>query len=496
MGQPHDAAGVAEAVHAGQFGVQVQLHSLDRGGVLPLFALYEQHIVGVHDVVMLVLIIGAVAAHDDRGTLADALPLGAVLAFLRADLEVDGAGVVGDGHGVDLAIVALDLGKEHTLDKTTESLLYSDYRRHHADQLASVLFAIRQAAEKFPDTKARIILTGSGAKPVAEAADTPYIQEVVANSIALKKTYETVGTAIELGGQDAKIIFFKTDSKTGALNVADMRMNGSCAGGTGAFIDEVASILQTPPEKMNELACKGTCVYDISGRCGVYAKTDIQPLLNQGVAKADIALSSFHAIAKQTIGGLAQGLDIKPPVVFEGGPLTFNPKLIDVFSERLNLKGNERLVPEHPEIMVAYGAALSLNGIFKEADPEASDAPVTFLPLTEWVSRLEQVQEDAKKKQHSGQEHAAPLFFSSKEEHDTFLKEHPKGDFTPAALTPGTTVRAWLGIDSGSTTTKFVLMGDDGKLLDFFYASNQGDPLTVAKNALITMLPSSSYIFA
>lgn len=388
-------------------------------------------------------------------------------------------------------LIGIDVGSTTTkitvLDKTTESLLYSDYRRHHADQLASVLFAIRQAAEKFPDTKARIILTGSGAKPVAEAADTPYIQEVVANSIALKKTYETVGTAIELGGQDAKIIFFKTNSKTGALNVADMRMNGSCAGGTGAFIDEVASILQTPPEKMNELACKGTCVYDISGRCGVYTKTDIQPLLNQGVAKADIALSSFHAIAKQTIGGLAQGLDIKPPVVFEGGPLTFNPKLIDVFSKRLNLKGNERLVPEHPEIMVAYGAALSLNGMFKEADPEASDAPVTFLPLTEWVSRLEQVQEDAKKKQHSGQEHAAPLFFSSKEEHDTFLKEHPKGDFTPAALTPGTTVRAWLGIDSGSTTTKFVLMGDDGKLLDFFYASNQGDPLTVAKNALITM---------
>ena len=298
-------------------------------------------------------------------------------------------------------LIGIDVGSTTTkitvLDKTTESLLYSDYRRHHADQLASVLFAIRQAAEKFPDIKARIILTGSGAKPVAEAADTPYIQEVVANSIALKKTYETVGTAIELGGQDAKIIFFKTNSKTGALNVADMRMNGSCAGGTGAFIDKVASILQTPPEKMNELACKGTCVYDISGRCGVYAKTDIQPLLNQGVAKADIALSFFHAIAKQTIGGLAQGLDIKPPVVFEGGPLTFNPKLIDVFSERLNLKENERLVPEHPEIMVAYGAALSLNGMFKEAAQEASDAPVTFLPLTEWVSRLEQVQEDAKK---------------------------------------------------------------------------------------------------
>ena len=388
-------------------------------------------------------------------------------------------------------LIGIDVGSTTTkitvLDAGTETLLYSDYRRHHADQLASVLFAIREAAERFPDCDARIILTGSGAKPVAEAAGTPYIQEVVANSIALKKTYETVGTAIELGGQDAKIIFFKNDTRTGALNVADMRMNGSCAGGTGAFIDEVASILQTPPEKMNELAGNGTCVYDISGRCGVYAKTDIQPLLNQGVAKADIALSSFHAIAKQTIGGLAQGLDIRTPVVFEGGPLTFNPKLIDVFSDRLNLKEGERLVPEHPEIMVAYGAALSLNGMFKETEDDANAGSFSYSSLKDWVSRLEHVQETIKNKRLTEHAETAPPFFTSKEEYDTFLKEHPKGDFTPPPLTPGTTVQAWLGIDSGSTTTKFVLMGDDGKLLDFFYASNQGDPLTVAKNALITM---------
>lgn len=388
-------------------------------------------------------------------------------------------------------LIGIDVGSTTTkitvLDAGIETLLYSDYRRHHADQLASVLFAIREAAERFPDCDARIILTGSGAKPVAEAAGTPYIQEVVANSIALKKTYETVGTAIELGGQDAKIIFFKNDTRTGTLNVADMRMNGSCAGGTGAFIDEVASILQTPPEKMNELAENGTCVYDISGRCGVYAKTDIQPLLNQGVAKADIALSSFHAIAKQTIGGLAQGLDIRTPVVFEGGPLTFNPKLIDVFSDRLNLKEGERLVPEHPEIMVAYGAALSLNGMFRETEDDANAGSFSYSSLKDWVSRLEHVQETIKNKHLTEHAEAAPPFFTSKEEYDTFLKEHPKGDFTPPPLTPGTTVQAWLGIDSGSTTTKFVLMGDDGKLLDFFYASNQGDPLTVAKNALITM---------
>ena len=387
-------------------------------------------------------------------------------------------------------LIGIDVGSTTTkitvLDAGTETLLYSDYRRHHANQLASVLFAIREAAERFSDCGARIILTGSGAKPVAEAADTPYIQEVVANSIALKKTYNTVGTAIELGGQDAKIIFFKNDTKTGALHVADMRMNGSCAGGTGAFIDEVASILQTPPESMNGLAEKGTCVYDISGRCGVYAKTDIQPLLNQGVAKADIALSSFHAIAKQTIGGLAQGLDIHPPIVFEGGPLTFNPKLVDVFSERLNLTGEECLIPEHPEIMVAYGAALSLNGMFQEIDDPAADRDA-FPALTDWVSRLEHVRETLQRKRLTEPIKAAQPFFTSKEEYDTFLAEHPKGELTPPPLVPGTTVRAWLGIDSGSTTTKFVLMDDDGKLLDFFYASNQGDPLTVAKHALIAM---------
>ena len=137
-----------------------------------------------------------------------------------------------------------------------------------------------------------------------------------------------------------------------------MRMNGSCAGVTGAFIDEIASVLKVPVEEFNSLAAEGKCVYDISGRCGVYAKTDIQPLLNQGISKADLALSAFHAIAKQTIGGLSQGLEIKPPVAFEGGPLTFNPVLVKVFAGRLNLSEQDILVPPHSELMIAYGADL------------------------------------------------------------------------------------------------------------------------------------------
>lgn len=221
-------------------------------------------------------------------------------------------------------LAGIDVGSTTTkiaaVDPENGEVVYSDYRRHHANQVQSIIRVLEGFQEKFPGVKIEPALTGSGAKPIAEKLKIPFIQEVAANALALRKKYPSVRTAIELGGQDAKIIFFRKDEKTGDLNVADMRMNGSCAGGTGAFIDEVASILKVPVEELNALAEKGGFTYDISGRCGVYAKTDIQPLLNQGVAKSNLALSSFHAIAKQTIGGLAQGLEIQKPVAFEGGP--------------------------------------------------------------------------------------------------------------------------------------------------------------------------------
>ncbi|MDE6068404.1 MAG: activase, partial [Treponemataceae bacterium] len=236
-------------------------------------------------------------------------------------------------------------------DCAAQKLIYSQYKRHHAHQKKSVLTALEELRARFGGAEIRIAMTGSGAKPVALELDLPFVQEVVANSIALKKFYPQVNTAIELGGQDAKMIFFSreensTEKNSSEPKLVDMRMNGSCAGGTGAFIDEVASILKTPIEEFDALSKKGNCVYDISGRCGVYAKTDIQPLLNSGTAKADIALSAFHAIAKQTIGGLAQGLEINPPVAFEGGPLTFNTQLVRVFEERLGLGAGDSVLPE------------------------------------------------------------------------------------------------------------------------------------------------------
>ena len=379
----------------------------------------------------------------------------------------------------EILLTGIDIGSTTTkiaaVAAETGEIVYSDYRRHNAAQQQSVAEVLKALAAEHPEAVLSLCLTGSGSKPIAESLGVPFIQEVVANSLALRKTYAQVGTAIELGGQDAKMIFFKRDSRTGALTVSDMRMNGSCAGGTGAFIDEIASVLKTPIEEFDRLASQGTCVYDISGRCGVYAKTDIQPLLNQGVSREDLALSSFHAIAKQTIGGLAQGLDIEKPVAFEGGPLTFNPTLIRVFAERLNLEEDEILIPERPELMMAYGAALSLKEMFAE---KAKAEPVEYF--------IQKVQEKKMEGGEAGGQGAAP-FFASEEEQEEFLSRHalPSCDWEmPAA---GTTVRAYLGIDSGSTTTKFVLLGENEEIFASFYAPNEGSPLDVACHAITAL---------
>ena len=375
--------------------------------------------------------------------------------------------------------IGIDVGSTTTkivvLEEKTGKLLYADYQRHHADQLRSVYRALAKLEKKFFNRNLRIILTGSGAKKISEELDLPFIQEVVANSLALRKKYRDVRTAIELGGQDAKMIFFRRDEKTGVLTVADMRMNGSCAGGTGAFIDEVAAILRVPIEKFNETASQGSCVYDISGRCGVYAKTDIQPLLNQGVSKEDLALSSFHAIAKQTIGGLAQGLEIEGPVVFEGGPLTFHPRLIRVFAERLGLSGEEILIPERPELMIAYGAALSLGELYGEDE--------RTYELSDLLERIRQIQRRGLEREQKD----APVFFETPKELAAFQERHRLPGTRRREPEPGEVVRAYLGIDSGSTTTKMVLMDENENLLDTFYASNGGEPLKVAKKALIAL---------
>ncbi len=375
--------------------------------------------------------------------------------------------------------VGIDIGSTTTkvvaIDTETNGVIYSDYKRHNAEQLQSLKEVLQTLKKQFPGQKMQLCMTGSGSKLLAESLGLPFIQEVVANAVAIRNKYQKAGTAIELGGQDAKIIFFHENQETGVLDVSDMRMNGSCAGGTGAFIDEIASVLKTPIEEFDALASKGECVYDISGRCGVYAKTDIQPLMNQGVSRENLALSTFHAIAKQTIGGLAQGLDIEKPVVFEGGPLTFNPTLIRVFSERLNLSPEEVLIPEHPELMIAYGAALSLQEMFRDIQEE-------YTP-----EELENRIEKNKVTRERETEKAAMPFFLSKEEKEVFLERHALPKSERKMTEAGQILHVYLGIDSGSTTTKFVLLDEEENIIDSFYAPNEGNPLVVAKNALIAM---------
>ena len=357
------------------------------------------------------------------------------------------------------------------IDALTHTSLFSYYGRHFAKQIASVLDLFEQLEQKFPHAYIRAAICGSGGLSVARVLGLPYTQEVIANAIAVHKHHPATRVAIELGGQDAKIVFF-SPSKNGELSISDMRMNGVCAGGTGAFLDEMASLLNIPMESFESYASQGRQVYEISGRCGVFAKTDIQPLLNLGASKEDIALSILHSVAKQTIGGLAQGLDIEAPVAFLGGPTTFIPTLVKVFAELLKLTAHEIVIPNRPEITIALGSALSLDGLFAE-EPATLDLPQAKQVLIEELVRL-------KRSPEKGQ-----TFFVDAKDRARFKNRHAISYIEPIKLSPGQVCKVFLGIDSGSTTTKFVLINTEGKLLESFYGANNGEPLERTIKALI-----------
>ena len=428
--------------------------------------------------------------------------------------------------------VGLDIGSTTTkvvvLDAVTHDVLYWRYKRHGARQAASAAEALEEVRRRFPGVPARVAVTGSGARDIARALGADYVQEVVANAIAICELYPQVRCAVELGGQDAKMLFFHAEGPDAEPQVSDMRMNGSCAGGTGAFIDEMAKLLGVSPEGFEELAAAGTRVYEVSGRCGVYAKTDIQPLLNQGVSRADLALSALHAVARQTIGGLAQGIDIEAPVIFEGGTLAYHPTLVRVFTEQLELAPGEAVVPADPQVIIARGAALSLDRLFAEHAGEGADGagraadgadgarpdgtgdraegaqsapvastaspggapeqPAAHADAIDLAAGIAVLRDLAEHPVDDGSPAVQP-FFASEEERTDFVRRHPAEVPAPgpAAFERGDTVHAILGIDSGSTTTKFALIDAAGELLDSFYASNEGKPLDVARAGLMDL---------
>ncbi len=374
--------------------------------------------------------------------------------------------------GVDVGSTTVKIA---IVDPTTTKLLHYSYQRHNAMQAKKVLELLTEAHSLFPDKIFKVAFCGSGGQPFAEATRSFFVQEVVANALAVRATNPETRVAIELGGQDAKVIFFEKDRTTGKLIASDMRMNGVCAGGTGAFIDQVAELLRIKTEVFESYAARGSKVYEISGRCGVFAKTDIQPMLNQGVAKEDIALSSFHAIAKQTIGGLAQGMEIKPPVMFEGGPLTFNPTLVRVFKERLGLTDEQAIVPERSEVLVAWGAALSIGSMFidKPCDYRQEGSLEALLHFNE--------------KRASERTNKSDLFFKDEADLKSFLARHPMASPHYPRPNSGSVLNVYLGIDAGSTTSKLVLMDENEQVINGFYASNDGEPLAVLKRALVEL---------
>jgi len=374
--------------------------------------------------------------------------------------------------GVDVGSTTVKIA---VVNPDTRELLHSRYQRHNAMQAKTVCELLNEAHRMFEDKVFTVSFCGSGGQPFAEKSGSFFVQEVVANALAVREMYPETRVAIELGGQDAKVIFFEKDKTTGKLLAGDMRMNGVCAGGTGAFIDQVAELLRIKTEDFESYASRGEKVYEISGRCGVFAKTDIQPLLNQGVAKEDIALSSFHAIAKQTIGGLAQGMEIKPPVLFEGGPLTFNPSLVGVFQQRLGISSSQVLVPKHSEVLVAWGAALSAGAMYKDKKC-GYNKEKSLHALEHFYERKDRAGEDE-----------VPPFFKDENEKSEFICRHPLFNGNYPQPERGSVVKAYLGIDAGSTTTKFVLLNEDEEVIDSFYSGNQGDPLVVLKSALMQL---------
>lgn len=352
------------------------------------------------------------------------------------------------------------------------NILYQTYRRHFSDVKLTVKKIISDAYTKFKYDTATIAVTGSGALSIHKALKIDYIQEVVAATEAIQKFIPQTDVAIELGGEDSKITYMRGS--------VEQRMNSICAGGTGAFIDQMASLLQTDASGLNEMSFDYEKIYPIASRCGVFAKTDVQALINQGAKKADIAVSVFQSVVNQTVSNLACGRPIRGKVAFLGGPLHFLPMLKNRFVETLGLKEDEVIAPENSQIFVALGAAIS----------GFSGNMISFMELYE---RTNDTNETIEKESTT-----LPPLFENEEELIKFIEEHKTKDLKRADL-KSYEGAMYLGIDSGSTTSKVVLIGDNSELLYTYYGSNEGNPLDIVVDKVKEIYKqknSNSYIKA
>ena len=373
----------------------------------------------------------------------------------------------------ELYTLGIDIGsttvKIALLDKD-HGILFSDYRRHYANIRETLKELVSEALKKTGDLTVHPMITGSGGLTLANHLEIPFVQEVIAVSTALKDYSDKVDVAIELGGEDAKIIYFEGGN-------VEQRMNGICAGGTGSFIDQMASLLQTDASGLNEYAKDYKSLYTIAARCGVFAKSDIQPLINEGATREDLSASIFQAVVNQTISGLACGKPIRGHVAFLGGPLHFLSELKAAFVRTLKLDEEHTIAPDNSHLFAAIGSALNYkeeNSILLSAldNKLNSDIHMEFE-----VARME------------------PLF-ASKEEYAAFEERHNVHCVGTSELSEYEG-NCFLGIDAGSTTTKAALVSEDGSLLYSFYSNNNGNPLATTIRAvkeIYSLLPEKTKI--
>lgn len=369
--------------------------------------------------------------------------------------------------------VGLDVGsttvKLAVLDKTNK-LILSNYVRHKSKLREATKELINEVSHKLGDVDINLAVTGSGGLGISKWLGIEYVQEVIAGCEAIQTYYPQTDAIIELGGEDAKVTFLDKNS-------VDQRMNGICAGGTGAFIDQMASLLQTDAPGLNTLAKEHSKVYPIAGRCGVFAKTDVQPLINQGAERADIAYSIYSAVVKQTLSGLSQGRIIKGNIAFLGGPLTFSDQLRLSFIENLKLNEENIILPQNSEVYIAIGTALlakevkSLKSIVNLAQDLEANMVIE-------VKRME------------------PLF-NDEQEYISFKTRHDANSVEIIDISEAGD-ELYVGIDAGSTTIKMAVINPDKQLVYTAYQSNKGNPLEEAIKLLdklySAMLPSQKII--
>ena len=338
-----------------------------------------------------------------------------------------------------------------------DNIIYQTYQRHYSKVREKTLEILKAIGDIYGNATFNVAISGSSGLGLAQGTGIPFIQEVYSTCQVVKEKHPDASCVIELGGEDAKIIFFE-----GGI---EERMNGSCAGGTGAFIDQMATLLNTTANELDEMSLKSERIYPIASRCGVFAKTDIQPLLNQGARKEDIAASIFQAVVNQTIAGLAQGRMIKGKVLFMGGPLYYCKGLRNRFKETLKLSDEEAIFPEYALYSVALGASMYAR---------TTDKCYTLSQMIESIENASNVS-----KPHS---YLKPLF-ENEEEYKEFKRRHAKATVSEKNIAEYSG-NAYLGIDCGSTTTKLVLISENNVILYSYYSSNKGNPAGIVKDEL------------